>query len=429
MTLPLTGVRVLDLSNVLAGPFCAYQLALMGADVTKVEHPEGGDLARRLGADKDAAARNMGASFVAVNAGKQSMTVNLKDPRGKAILRDLVETADVLVENFRPGVMTRLGLDADALHEINPKLVYCAISGFGKDGELSKRPAYDQIIQGISGVMSVTGDADSAPLRVGYPISDTVGGLTAAFAICAALVDARSTGKGRSIDVSMLEATLATMGWVVSNYLNAGVSPQPMGNENSTAAPSGTFETGDGLLNIAANETKQFVSLCRLIGRPDLTEDPRFSERHSRKIHRLALKAEIEIALASNSAEHWETVFVEAGVPAGRVLTVPEILAHPHMVSRRFIREFPGTEDASNTMSGEKYDVKQDVKRDVTPDTKPDASARKTQRVTRAGFVFADADTSPLTPAPALSAHTHERLAALGYDDADIASLHAEGVI
>ena len=195
MTLPLAGVRVLDLSNVLAGPFCAYQLALLGADVIKVEHPEGGDLARRLGADKGASMRNMGASFVAVNAGKQSITLNLKDPRGKAILRELVKTADVLVENFRPGVMTRLGLDFDALREVNPKLVYCAISGFGKDGEFSKRPAYDQIIQGISGVMSVTGDAESAPLRVGYPVSDTVGGLTAAFGICAALVDARASGQ------------------------------------------------------------------------------------------------------------------------------------------------------------------------------------------------------------------------------------------
>ncbi len=340
MTLPLAGVRVLDLSNVLAGPFCAYQLALLGADVIKIEHPEGGDLARRLGADKEASMRNMGASFVAVNAGKQSITLNLKDPRGKAILREFVKTADVLVENFRPGVMTRLGLDFDALREVNPKLVYCAISGFGMDGEFSKRPAYDQIIQGISGVMSVTGDADSAPLRVGYPVSDTVGGLTAAFGICAALVDARASGHGRMLDVSMLEATLATMGWVVSNYLNAGVTPEPMGNENFTAAPSGTFKTGDGPLNIAANENKQFASLCHLIGRADLLDDVRFSERNARKVNRAALKAEIEAALASDSATNWEAKFFEAGVPAGRVMSVPEILAHPHLVSREFIREF-----------------------------------------------------------------------------------------
>lgn len=399
MTLPLAGVRVLDLSNVLAGPFCAYQLALLGAEVIKIEHPEGGDLARRLGADKDASARNMGASFVAVNAGKQSVTLNLKDPRGKAILRDLVKTADVLVENFRPGVMTRLGLDFEALREVNPKLVYCAISGFGMDGEFSKRPAYDQIIQGISGVMSVTGDAQSAPLRVGYPVSDTVGGLTAAFGICAALLDARATGHGRLLDVSMLEATLATMGWVVSNFLNAGVTPTPMGNENFTAAPSGTFTTGDGPLNIAANENKQFASLCELIGRADLLDDPRFSERNARKVNRAALKAEIEAALAHDSAANWEAKFFEAGVPAGRVMSVPEILAHPHLTSRGFIREFAAGPTTDR------------------------------QRVTRAGFRLHDADTAPGTPAPVLSAHTHAQLAALGYDDAHIDHLRAEGVI
>jgi crotonobetainyl-CoA:carnitine CoA-transferase CaiB-like acyl-CoA transferase len=399
MTLPLAGVRVLDLSNVLAGPFCAYQLALLGAEVIKVEHPEGGDLARRLGADKEASMRNMGASFVAVNAGKQSITLNLKDPRGKTILRELVKTADVLVENYRPGVMTRLGLDFDALREVNPKLVYCAISGFGMDGEFSKRPAYDQIIQGISGVMSVTGDADSAPLRVGYPVSDTVGGLTAAFGICAALVDARASGQGRMLDVSMLEATLATMGWVVSNYLNAGVTPEPMGNENFTAAPSGTFKTGDGPLNIAANENKQFASLCHLIRRADLLDDARFSERNARKVNRAALKAEIEAALASDNATNWEAKFFEAGVPAGRVMSVPEILAHPHLESREFIREFAG-----------------------------DGSAER-QRVTRAGFRLSDGDTAPTTPAPALSAHTREHLASLGYDDAQIDHLRSEGVI
>ena len=399
MALPLAGVKVLDLSNVLAGPFCAYQLALMGADVTKVENPDGGDLARRLGADKHAAARQMGASFVAVNAGKRSLTLNLKDPRGKAILKDLVASSDVLVENFRPGVMARLGLDFDALREVNPRLVYCAISGFGADGELSSRPAYDQIIQGISGVMSVTGDAQSAPLRVGYPVSDTVGGLTAAFAICAALLDARTTGQGRMLDISMLEATLATMGWVVSNYLNAGVAPVPMGNENFTAAPSGTFRTGDGLLNIAANETRQFVSLCTLIGRPEIADDPRFAQRDVRKQNRAALKAEIEAALAHDSAANWETKLVASGVPAGRVLSVPDVLAHPHLASREFVRELS-----------------------VPGEAQP-------QRVTRAGFRLSDGDAAPNAPAPALGADTERLLAGLGFDAAAIDQLRADGVI
>jgi crotonobetainyl-CoA:carnitine CoA-transferase CaiB-like acyl-CoA transferase len=398
MALPLSGVRVLDLSNVLAGPFCAYQLAMLGAEVIKIENPEGGDLARRLGADPAASSRNMGASFVAVNAGKQSVTLNLKDPRGKAILREMVRTADVLVENFRPGVMTRLDLGYESLKEINPALVYCAISGFGNDGELSNRPAYDQIIQGFSGVMSVTGDATSAPLRVGYPISDTVGGITAAFGICAALVDARASGEGRMLDVSMLESSLATMGWVVSNYLNAGVSPQPMGNENFTAAPSGTFRTGDGLLNIAANETKQFVSLCQLIGRADLVDDPRFSERNARKVNRMELKAQIEAALASDSAIAWDKKFTDAGVPVGRVMSVPEILAHPHLESREFVCELQ-------------------------------ASDATRQRVTRAGFRISGGSTAPSGPAPLLSADTHKQLATLGYSDTQIEALRTEGVI
>jgi crotonobetainyl-CoA:carnitine CoA-transferase CaiB-like acyl-CoA transferase len=398
MALPLSGVRVLDLSNVLAGPFCAYQLAMLGAEVIKIENHEGGDLARRLGADPAASSRNMGASFVAVNAGKQSVTLNLKDPRGKAILRDMVRTADVLVENFRPGVMTRLDLGYESLKEINPALVYCAISGFGNDGELSNRPAYDQIIQGFSGVMSVTGDATSAPLRVGYPISDTVGGITAAFGICAALVDARASGEGRMLDVSMLESSLATMGWVVSNYLNAGVSPQPMGNENFTAAPSGTFRTGDGLLNIAANETKQFVSLCQLIGRADLLDDPRFSERNARKVNRMELKAQIEAALASDSAMAWDKKFTDAGVPVGRVMSVPEILAHPHLESREFVCELQ-------------------------------ASDATRQRVTRAGFRISGGSTAPSGPAPLLSADTHKQLATLGYSDTQIEALRTEGVI
>ena len=277
--LPLAGIRVLDLTNVLAGPFATYQLALMGAEVIKIEQPIRGDLARRLGADPEAAKRNMGASFVAVNAGKQSVT--------------LVAEADVVVENFRPGVMDRLGLGWEARRAIRPSLVFCAISGFGADGPLARRPAYDQIVQGMAGVMSITGSAESAPLRVGFPVSDTVGGMTAAFAVASALVGARATGQGRYLDVSMLESTLATMGWIVSNFLNAGVVPTPMGNDNFSAAPSGAFRTGDGLINIAANEDKQYAALCEQIGRPDLLTDPRFSDRHARKANRAALTVEI----------------------------------------------------------------------------------------------------------------------------------------
>ena len=395
MNLPLHGIRVLDLSNVLAGPFCGYQLSLMGAEVVKIEVPGQGDLARQLGADPQAAARRMGVSFVAVNAGKQSVTLNLKDPRGREILLQMVRDADVLVENFRPGVLDRFGLGYDVLKEVNPRIVYCAISGFGKEGPLAHRPAYDQIVQGMSGVMSVTGDAESAPLRAGFPISDTIGGITSAFAIAAALVDAVRTGRGRMIDVSMLESTLATMGWVVSNYLNAGVKPVPMGNQNFTAAPSGTFRTGDGLINIAANEDKQFASLCRVVGRLEWLADPRFSERNARKQHRAELTGALEAALASQPAAIWEHELVSAGVPAGLVLDVPGILAHQQISTRGFVTTFDEVG----------------------------------QRVTRAGFRMSDADPAPQAPAPELSQHTQAWLSKLGYDADAIETLRTEGVI
>src|SRR5580700_2408399 len=301
----LEGVRVLDLTNVLAGPFGAYQLALLGADVIKVETPGSGDLARQLGADPALNHALMGASFLAQNAGKRSVTVNLKSEAGKEVFHRLVRSADVVIENFRPGVMERLGLGYDTLRQVRPGLIYCAISGFGQDGPLKDNPAYDQIVQGLSGVMSVTGDAASAPLRVGYPVADTIGGLTAAFAIAAALVRCGRTGEGEFIDVSMLEATLVTMGWQVSNWLIAGVRPQPLGNENMTAAPSGLFATADGPLNIAANQQQQFEALVRLIGREELATDPRFAEREARKRNRFALKAEIEAALIGKSAAEW----------------------------------------------------------------------------------------------------------------------------
>ncbi|HYS15153.1 MAG TPA: CoA transferase, partial [Burkholderiaceae bacterium] len=286
MATPLRGIRVLDLTNVLAGPFCCHQLAHLGADVIKVETPGTGDLARQLGADAQLNRTLMGVSFLAQNPGKRSITVNLKSERGKEVLRKLVGASQVLVENFRPGVMDRLGIGFKDLRAHNPTLIYCAISGFGQDGPLRDLPAYDQIIQGMSGVMSITGSPQTAPLRVGYPVADTIGGITAAFAIAAALADRRRS-EGTFIDVSMLEASMATMGWAVSNHLIANKDPAPMGNDNVTASPSGTFRTGHGLLNIAANKQEQYEAVCRVIGREDLIDDPRFSEREKRLENRV----------------------------------------------------------------------------------------------------------------------------------------------
>jgi CoA:oxalate CoA-transferase len=399
MTLPLQGIRVLDLSNVLAGPFCGYHLARMGAEVIKVENPKGGDLARRLGADPKMAEGLMGLSFVAVNAGKQSVAIDFKSAEGKEIFLRLVEQADVVLENFRPQVMERLGLGYDVLSARNPRLVYCAISGFGQDGPWQGRPAYDQIVQGLSGAMSVTGDAATAPLRTGFPIADTIAGLTASFAIASALVEQRTTGRGRRIDVSLLEATLAAMGWVVSNHLNGGVDPQPMGNENFTAAPSGTFSTGGGPLNIAANEQKQYETLCDLVGRPELKTDPLFADRQSRKVNRAALSAELNTALQARSAKEWEALFNANGVPAGSVLSVPEILREEQVTGRRFVETLDATVCEGRPM-----------------------------RVTRPGFLLDEAYPAP-TPPPQLGQDTDRWLAELGYDPDRIAGLKLRGTV
>jgi CoA:oxalate CoA-transferase len=397
---PLRGIRVLDLTNVLAGPFACHQLAHMGADVIKVEARGSGDLARQLGADTALNQAHMGVSFLAQNPGKRSITLDLKHPKGKEVFLRLVRTADVVVENFRPGVMDRLGLGHAELMKIRPALVYCAISGFGQDGPLRDLPAYDQIIQGMSGIMSITGaPVDSphhAPYRVGYPVADTIGGLTAAFAVAAALAD-RQRKQGTFIDVSMLEAVMATMGWAVSNFLIAGREPQPLGNDNVTASPSGTFTTGAGLLNIAANKQEQFEAVCRVLGHPEWTGDPRFIDRHARLLHRQELKLLMEEALHGATADDWWARLNEAGVPAGPVYSVAQALAHPQVAQRGMVAQF---DDAPGVGRG--------------------------IRVVRTGFKLDGEAPSVDTPPPRLGEHTQALLQELGYSAAEIDALGQE---
>ncbi|EFO33834.1 L-carnitine dehydratase/bile acid-inducible protein F [Roseibium sp. TrichSKD4] len=397
MSKPLSGIRVLDLTNVLAGPFACHQLVHMGAEVIKVEAVGRGDLARQLGADPDLNKKNMGVSFLAQNAGKKSVTVNLKKPDGKALFEKLVATADVLVENFRPGVMDRLGVGYEALKQIKPDLIYCAISGFGQDGPWVHRPAYDQIIQGASGVMSITGNKESAPLRVGYPIADTVGGMTAAFAIAAQL---NASPRGAFLDVSMPESVLATMGWVVSNHLIAGVEPSANGNENPTSAPSGTFETAEGLINIEANKDEQWLLLTDHLGLATLRDRPEYKTREDRKANRLQLKADLETALKSRSARESAKDLNRIGVPSGAVLSVPEVLSMPQVADRGFLAHF---EDVPGV--GRAIDV-------ATTGFKVDGSAPNVG-----------------SPPPQLGEHNDEIWADLGVSAKDLAALKEGGAI
>jgi crotonobetainyl-CoA:carnitine CoA-transferase CaiB-like acyl-CoA transferase len=397
MSKPLTDIRVLDLTNVLAGPFCCHQLAHLGADVIKVEARERGDLARQLGADPKLNNTNMGVSFLAQNAGKKSVTINLKDPEGKALFLKLVKTADVLVENFRPGVMDKLGIGYEALKDANPRLIYCAISGFGQDGPWVHRPAYDQIIQGASGVMSITGDDESAPLRVGYPVADTVGGMTAAFAITAAL---NANPRGSFIDVSMLESVLATMGWVVSNYLIAGVEPSANGNENITSAPSGAFKSRSGLINIAANKDEQWVLLTKHLGLDALQDRPEYATREARKANRAALKVELEAVLETRCSHDWVTELNRIGVPAGAVLSVPEILNTPQVADRGFLHQ---------------YENVPGVGRDI--------------QLATTGIKLDGAAPSVTAPPPTLGEHNYEIWGALGLSKDDVDKLKMDGVV
>jgi CoA:oxalate CoA-transferase len=401
MALPLAGVRILDLTAVIAGPLATHQLVMLGAEVIKIEPPEGGDLSRRLGAVQDLNAQFMGVSFWSTNAGKKSVSLNLKDPEGKALFLRMVKDAHCVVENFRPGAMKRLGLDYDVLKEVNPGIIYCAVSGFGQDGPLAQRPSFDQIIQGFCGIMSLTGDADTAPMRAGYVVCDTMVAMAAATAISAALYRQKATGQGEFIDVSMLDSALSTMAcWVISNYVNGGKVPAPMGNDNPASAPSGAFRTKEGLLNIVCNDEKQFVQLCNVIGLPDLPKDPRFVTRVQRVINRAELTPTLEAALAQKTALEWEPIFADAAVPAGPILTLPQVLEHPQIKHRELLKTFKNVPG---------------VDRDVV--------------VPKLGFRMRNGNPDVDIPPPSLGEHTAQELARIGLDEAAVAALKARGVV
>jgi CoA:oxalate CoA-transferase len=394
----LEKVRVLDLTNVLSGPFATMHLAQLGAEVIKIENPDGGDLARKLGNVNPLNKQLMGTSFLAQNANKKSLTLNLKFEEGKEIFRKLLETSDIVVENFRPGVMAKLGFSYEKICQINPKIVYCAISGFGQTGPDAFKPAYDQIIQGLSGVMAVNGDERLNPLRAGFPVCDTVGGLNAAFAIMAALYHRERTGEGQFIDIAMLDSIMPLMGWVAANLLIGNQQPVLMGNDNFTAAPSGSFRTKDGYVNIAANQQKQWEDLADALGVPELKTDPRFQERDTRKANRKQLTPLLEEKLTRESTVHWVDVLNEKGIPTGDIYGLEKALLQPQSEHRQVIATVnePGIGDIKLFNLTAKFSK--------TP---------------------AQIDAPP----PRLSAHTNEILKGLGYKDEDIKALKEKGAI
>ncbi len=335
----LEGIRVLDLTNVLSGPFATLHLALLGAEVIKIENPEGGDLARKLGNVPKYNKQLLGTSFLAQNANKKSLTLNLKAEEGKEIFSRLVRTADVVVENFRPGVMARLGFSYEELCKLNPKIIDCAISGFGQSGPDAFKPAYDQIIQGLSGMMAINGDARLNPLRAGFPVCDTVGGLNAAFAIMAALYYREHTGEGQFIDIALLDSIMPLMGWVAANLLIGGQQPTLLGNDNFTAAPSGMFKTKGGHINIAANQQEQWENLADELGLSHLKTHPCFQERDVRKANRSLLTPLLEAKLTQNTTAHWVEVLNAKSIPCGDVLSLEAALTSEQAKYRQVLAD------------------------------------------------------------------------------------------
>ena len=396
MTRPFEGVKILDFTQVLAGPYASYQLALLGAEVIKVERREGEDM-RRTPLSKEWSDRALAPGWQAVNGNKKSLTLDLSKPDAIAIVKQLAAKADVVMENFRPGVMDKLGIGYAALSAINPKLIYCAVSGFGQTGPERAGAGYDGKIQALS-IMAITGHEETGPTRAGFAVCDVLTGATAAFGVSSALFQRNQTGKGQLVDVSMLEATLAFLAGQVADYTVAGHRQQLSGNQAVSRRPTANlFKAGDGYLLLAVNTEKQYRALMAALGCEDTMGDPRFADWFARQENEPTLRAIIEQALAKKSAREWENILEAAGAPCASLWKVEETIDHPQIVARHAIQEI-------DTPYGR-------------------------LRFAGSGFQLAHGGGRLDTMAPTLGAHTDEVLASLGYDVDAIADLRAREVV
>lgn len=330
---PLSGITVVDLTRVLAGPYCTMVLLDLGARVIKVEPPKVGDDARAFGPFL----KGKSAYFMSLNRGKESIALDLKNAEDKAILHDLLARADVLVENYRPGTMEKLGLGWDALHAKYPKLIYAAASGFGHSGPYSKRAAYDMVVQGMGGLMSVTGHPGGPPTRVGTSIGDITAGLFTAIGISSALFDRTRTGTGVKIDVAMLDCQIAILENAIARYFSTGQVPGPLGARHPSITPFEAFKAKDGHLIVAAGNDALFAKLCEALGRADLARNPLFLTNATRTDHAAALRDEIEQALAGKTVAEWLDILDRAGVPSGPINDVKQALEDPQIAARNMV--------------------------------------------------------------------------------------------
>lgn len=401
MDKPFAKVRILDLSRMLSAPYSSHLMRLLGAEVVKVEDPDGGDPYRYMTGDKELAEAGLSAGFMGLNPGKRSLTLDLKRPEARPVFERLIAGADILLENFRPGTMARLGFGYDAAARINPRLIYCSLSGFGQEGPSSQEPAYDGRVQAMSGLVDMTGHPDGMPVRAGLPVADAGSGLMGAFALASALYQRTHTGRGQYVDVAMLDTVLSLMNLRICDYLVSGIAPKRIGNMAPIMNPcSDIFPTADGAIQISANTDAEYATLMEVIGRPDLTADPRFDEFAKRQANAADLRALIDEALAGADAAEWDRRLGAAGISSTPVTSLPQTLADPQVAVRRMVLPLP-----------------------------PVPGLDRTAVTTNAGFLLADGGPDIDAPPPRLGADTDAILAEIGYDDAEIAALRDAGAI
>ncbi|HWB52187.1 MAG TPA: CoA transferase [Stellaceae bacterium] len=392
--MPLSGIRVVDLTRILAGPFCTMLLADMGAEIVKVETPRQGDPLRGQGVIRD----GLSWYFAAFNRNKKSLTLNLRSEDGRAALARLIERSDVLVENYRPGVLAAMGFDEARLKALNPGLVTCSLSGFGDSGPYRDRPSFDFIAQAMSGLMSVTGMADGPPLRAGPPIADLVAGLYGALGVCASLVRQGRTGQGDRVGASLNNGMISLLGFLAANHLATGEEPRRTGNDHAIVAPYGMFRTADGEVALAPSQEQSYQRLVDALELPELRADPRFATNDLRVANRAAMNAAIEARLETGTTAHWIAALNAAGVPCGRVMTLSEVFNDPQVIAQEMVvtQYHPG--HGAVKMLG--FPVK-----------------------------FAEAPCRLRRPAPEIGADSETVLAELGYSADEIARLRERGVV
>ena len=392
--MPLDSLKVIDASQILAGPYCTMLLADMGADVIKVEKPTGGDDTRRMGPPF---INGESAAFLAMNRNKRSIVLNLKSDDGVTAIKRLLSDADVFIENYRAGAMDRAGLGYDALSKINPALIYCSISGFGRTGPYSQRAGFDLVAQGMSGVMSFTGIPNSPPVKVGVPMADLNAGLYAAYGILTAYINRLKTGAGQYLEVSILEAAIAYTVWESSSYWATGNTPGPLGSAHRLSAPYQALRTRDGYINLGAPNQSNWERLCQAIGRADLLDQPQYADNAGRLTNQTQLESDLEQTFAQHSTDHWMEVLNQAGVPCGPIYDMQQVWDDPHVASRemRVDLEHPAAGTVPNIgLAAKLYGSPGSIR----------------------------------TAAPQLGQHTREVLADAGYSDAEIDRMFSDGV-